>query len=78
MCVNCPYDNCHVFVLSAAITPEFTRLFVEQEIAFDPAMLKRFNEINELPDKEKECVYQFLDAFLAKQKLQAFLNRVGR
>jgi transcriptional regulator with XRE-family HTH domain len=46
----------------------------ESKMLKDPAMLKRFNELNELPDKERECVYQLLDAFLAKQKLQAFLK----
>jgi len=40
----------------------------------DPVMLKRFQEINELEDSEKKCVYTFLDAFLAKNKLQAFLK----
>ena len=40
----------------------------------DPVMLKRFQEINELEDSDKQCVYTFLDAFLAKNKLQAFLK----
>jgi hypothetical protein len=37
-------------------------------------MLKRFQEIDELTDKDKECVYTLLDAFLAKIKMQAFLK----
>ncbi|MBK7303495.1 MAG: helix-turn-helix transcriptional regulator [Saprospiraceae bacterium] len=32
----------------------------------DPAMLQRFNDINQLPDKDKETVFNLLDAFLAK------------
>lgn len=40
----------------------------------DPIMLKRFQEINELEDTDKQCIYTFLDAFLAKNKLQAFLK----
>lgn len=46
----------------------------ESKMLKDPAMLKRFKELNDLPDKQKECVYELLDAFLAKQKLQAFLK----
>jgi len=37
-------------------------------------MLKRFQEINELEETDKQCIYTFLDAFLAKNKLQAFLK----
>ncbi len=37
-------------------------------------MLKRFQEINELDEADKQCVFTFLDAFLAKNKLQAFLK----
>jgi hypothetical protein len=37
-------------------------------------MLKRFQEIDELNDKDKECIYSLLDAYLAKNKLQAFLK----
>lgn len=40
----------------------------------DPKMMKRLNEINKLPDKDKECVYSLLDAFFAKSKLQAILK----
>ncbi len=41
----------------------------------DPALLDRFNDINQLPDKDKECVYSLLDAFLAKSKIQSILNK---
>lgn len=46
----------------------------ETQLLKDPIMLKRFNEINELPDKDKECVYTLPDAFLAKNKMQAILK----
>lgn len=40
----------------------------------DPAMLKQFNEINHLPDKDKEGIMSLMDAYLAKAKLQAILK----
>tara|TARA_Y100001978_G_C23511139_1_gene345651 strand:+ start:54 stop:341 length:288 start_codon:yes stop_codon:yes gene_type:complete len=46
----------------------------EAQLLKDPVMLKRFQEINELDDSEKQCIYTFLDAFLAKNKMQAFLK----
>lgn len=46
----------------------------ETKLLKDPVMLKRFNEISELPEKDKECVYTLLDAFLAKNKMQAILK----
>lgn len=46
----------------------------EAQFLKDPNMLKRFQEIDELSDKDKECIYSLLDAYLAKNKLQAFLK----
>jgi len=46
----------------------------EAQLLKDPAMLKRLQAINELNDFDKQCVFTFLDAFLAKNKLQAFLK----
>lgn len=46
----------------------------EAQLLKDPAMLKRFQEINELDESDKECVFTFLDAFLAKHKMKAFLK----
>jgi hypothetical protein len=40
----------------------------------DPTMLKRFNEISALSDEDKKCIYTFLDAFLAKNKLNALMK----
>ena len=31
----------------------------------DPVMMKRFNEINTLPEEDKNCVYSLMDAYLA-------------
>jgi transcriptional regulator with XRE-family HTH domain len=46
----------------------------DMQLIKDPAMLKRFNEINDLPDKDKECIMSLMDAYLAKAKLQAILK----
>ncbi len=46
----------------------------ETKLLKDPVMLQRFNEINELPERDKECVYSLLDAFIAKNKMQAILK----
>ena len=46
----------------------------EAQFLKDPAMLKRFQEIDQLDDSEKQCIYSLLDAFLAKSRLQAFLK----
>ena len=46
----------------------------ESQLLKDPVMLQRFQEINELDDSDKACVFTFLDAFLAKNKMQAFLK----
>jgi len=39
----------------------------------DPAMLKRFNDVNALPEEDKKCVFSMMDAYLAKNKLQSLL-----
>lgn len=46
----------------------------EAKLLKDPIMLQRFQEINELEEADKKCIYTFLDAFLAKNKMQAFLK----
>lgn len=40
----------------------------------DPMMLKRFNDINELSEDDRNCIYKFLDAFLANNKFQSILR----
>jgi ribosome-binding protein aMBF1 (putative translation factor) len=39
----------------------------------DPATLWRFQQIDEMDDKAKECVFSLLDAFIAKSKLKTLL-----
>jgi transcriptional regulator with XRE-family HTH domain len=46
----------------------------EAQFLKDPSMLKRFQAIDELEEKEKECIYSLLDAYIAKNRLQAFLK----
>jgi len=46
----------------------------DTNILKDPKMMKRLNDINELPEPDKQCVYSLLDAFLAKAKLQDILK----
>ena len=45
----------------------------EAQLLKDPAMLRRFQQIDEMDDKEKECIYSLLDAFIAKSKLKTLL-----
>jgi hypothetical protein len=44
----------------------------ETNLFKDLNLLKRFNEINNL--EEKECVFSLMDAFLAKSKLQSIFK----
>jgi len=36
-------------------------------------MLNRIDEVNKMKPEEKEMVYTFLDAFIAKRKIQSIL-----
>ena len=45
----------------------------ESNLFKDPILLKRFNDVNNLDQKERDCVYSLMDAFLAKSKLQSIL-----
>ena len=40
----------------------------------DPVMMKRFNEVNELPEEDRHCVFSMMDAYLAKHKMQTYLK----
>jgi hypothetical protein len=42
-------------------------------ISIDPEQLG-FQEISDLPEDDKKCVFSLLDAFLAKSKIQALLK----
>jgi transcriptional regulator with XRE-family HTH domain len=46
----------------------------ESVLIKDPIMLQRFQEISNLPEDDKKCVFSLLDAFLAKSKIQALLK----
>jgi len=43
-------------------------------MAFDRRTVERFQDIEKLTENEKEHVFAFLDAFLAKTKMQAILK----
>jgi len=43
------------------------------DLELDNATLKRIQAVSKLPEKEKECVYVFLDSFIDRMKLQAAL-----
>jgi len=40
------------------------------DIELDMTMLKRIQAVSKLPDKEKECVFLFLDSFIDRMKLK--------
>ncbi|MET3047444.1 helix-turn-helix domain-containing protein [Flavobacterium covae] len=44
------------------------------ELLKDSLMMERLNEINQLTEKDKECVLSLLDAFIAKTKIQSILR----
>jgi hypothetical protein len=44
----------------------------------DPVMLERFQEISNLPEEDKKCIYSLLDAYLAKNKLKALIKYKAR
>ncbi len=46
----------------------------QTELFKDPTMLERFEEVSRLPKEDKVCIYSLLDAYLAKNKLQAILK----
>lgn len=41
----------------------------------DRELLRRFQEVQELPERDKEIVKEFLDAFLTKHQLQSIAAR---
>lgn len=43
------------------------------DFELDNTMMKRIQAVSKLPDKEKECVYVFLDSFIDRMKLQGIL-----
>ena len=47
---------------------------VAQQRFHDRDLLLKFQEVEKLPDKDKELVVRFLDAFLVKRRLQDLLK----
>ena len=43
------------------------------DLELDSSMLKRIQSVSKLPEKEKDCVFLFLDSFIDRMKLQGTL-----
>jgi len=43
------------------------------DMELDSSILKRIQAVSKLPNKEKECVFLFLDSFIDRMKLQGQL-----
>jgi len=59
--------------IADALEVSLDYLVGKTEAELDNAMLKRIQDVTRLPEKEKEHVFVFLDAFLAKMKMQGVL-----
>ncbi len=47
---------------------------IVQEAGLDKELISRFQQVQELPAEDKKTVLSFLDTFIAKEKIQAFLQ----
>ena len=47
---------------------------VAQEVGLDKEIISRFKQVQQLTAQEKQTVLSLLDAFIAKNKIQAFLQ----
>jgi hypothetical protein len=45
-----------------------------QEAGLDKELVSRFKQVQDLPTEEKRTVLSLLDAFIAKTKIQGFLQ----
>lgn len=45
-----------------------------QEVGLDKELVSRFKQVQDLPTEEKRTVLSLLDAFIAKTKIQGFLQ----
>jgi transcriptional regulator with XRE-family HTH domain len=43
----------------------------------DKALLQRFQEVEQLPEHQKETIMELMDAFLAMNQLRNYTNRAG-
>ena len=59
--------------IAEALEVSLDYLVGKTDTELDNATLKRLQDVTRLPDKEKESVFVFLDAFLAKMKMQGTL-----
>ena len=59
--------------IAEALEVSLDYLVGKTDTELDNATLKRLQDVTRLPDKEKEHVFVFLDAFLAKMKMQGTL-----
>lgn len=47
---------------------------IVQDAGLDKELISRFKQVQELPAEEKKTVLSFLDAFIAKGKIQTLLQ----
>jgi transcriptional regulator with XRE-family HTH domain len=59
--------------IAEALEVSLDYLVGSTEQVLDKATLTRIQEVNKLPSKEKELVYEFLDAFITKSKLKTVI-----
>jgi transcriptional regulator with XRE-family HTH domain len=59
--------------IAEALEVSLDYLAGKTDTELDNATLKRLQDVTRLPDKEKESVFVFFDAFLAKMKMQGTL-----
>jgi transcriptional regulator with XRE-family HTH domain len=59
--------------IAEALEVSLDYLVGKTDTEMDKATLKRLQDVTRLPEKEKEHVFVFLDAFLAKMKMQGVL-----
>ncbi|PHR42889.1 MAG: transcriptional regulator [Fluviicola sp.] len=59
--------------ISKAMDVSLDYLTGATDMELDNSMLKRIQAVSKLPEKEKECVFLFLDSFIDRMKLQGAL-----
>jgi transcriptional regulator with XRE-family HTH domain len=59
--------------IADALEVSLDYLLGKTDAELDNATLKRIQDVTRLPEKEKEHVFVFLDAFLSKMKMQGVL-----
>ena len=63
--------------IADALEVSLDYLVGKTEAELDNATFKRIQDITRLPQKEKEHVFVFLDAFLSKMKCRVYCNLVA-